>query len=134
MSCCSPALPSARARVRVRRFSLRRANNATMARSSFGSNQRDYNHSIHIASKARNSARRKQTSSGGERSPMVKLESSSGECECGEGGFADINGTKVSGALLRGLSLSNAAGETKVLSDVIGSEGKAVIVYLRHLG
>lgn len=61
-------------------------------------------------------------------------QSSSGECECGEGGFADINGTKVSGALLRGLSLSNAAGETKVLSDVIGSEGKAVIVYLRHLG
>jgi len=40
----------------------------------------------------------------------------------------------VDGALLRGLELTDAFGARKRVADVIGAEGKAVVVYLRHLG
>lgn len=87
-----------------------------------------HNHSVNIAAKARHISSARAESS----TPFAATVA--GECECGETGAADINGVEVDGALLRGLELTDAFGARKRVADVIGAEGKAVVVYLRHLG
>jgi len=77
------------------------------------------------------------------RSAGVKMMAASGaeapvaaeRCDCeGEAGTASVNGVDVSADLIRGLALTDAEGNTKMVSDVIGTDGKAVVVFLRHLG
>ena len=40
----------------------------------------------------------------------------------------------VNGAKLRNLVLADATGARKATSELIGEDGKAVVIFLRHLG
>ena len=60
-----------------------------------------------------------------------------GEEDCGcEGGGQTvmINDTTVDATLLRSLKVTTADGGQLPLSQVTGETGKAVVVFLRHLG
>ena len=45
-----------------------------------------------------------------------------------------MNDVAVSGATLRSMVLANSDGERVAAETLIGTEGKAVVVFLRHLG
>ena len=65
--------------------------------------------------------------------------STAGECGCedvldGAVKGVTMNGVSVTGSTLRSMVLSNAAGTPTAASSLIGEEGKAVVVFLRHLG
>ena len=45
-----------------------------------------------------------------------------------------MNDVRVSGATLRSTELVNARGTRETIGNVIGADGKAVVVFLRHLG
>lgn len=83
---------------------------------------------MNIASKARVSNAARTESS------TTTMANVAGECACGVDGSAEINGVSVDGALLRSLELTDPYGARKQVSDLVGTEGKAVVVYLRHLG
>lgn len=56
------------------------------------------------------------------------------ECELPELDSVIVNGVDVSGSSLRSTELVNTRGERVSVSSLIGDEGKAVVVFLRHLG
>mmetsp|Transcript_27908 Transcript_27908/g.38590 ORF Transcript_27908/g.38590 Transcript_27908/m.38590 type:complete len:123 (+) Transcript_27908:37-405(+) len=64
----------------------------------------------------------------------LKTRAESSDCECDFAGSADVNGTRVTGATLRAMTLTDVGGSKKALSEVVGEDGKAVVVFLRHLG
>jgi len=45
-----------------------------------------------------------------------------------------MNGVSVTGGSLRSTVLADVAGNRVPVSNMVGDEGKAVIVFLRHLG
>lgn len=45
-----------------------------------------------------------------------------------------MNDVAVSGASLRSMVLADVAGERVAAETLIGTQGKAVVVFLRHLG
>jgi len=47
---------------------------------------------------------------------------------------ANMNGVDVSGSSLRSTVLADSSGRRVPVSSLIGDEGKAVVVFLRHLG
>lgn len=55
------------------------------------------------------------------------------EVPCSSEG-AEINGVFVTAGKLRALMLTDANGTKRPVTDVIGADGKAVVVFLRHLG
>ena len=57
------------------------------------------------------------------------------DCQCAEptGGVV-VAGRSVTGQSLRDMSLVDASGRRTRAGDLIGDEGKAVVVFLRHLG
>lgn len=57
------------------------------------------------------------------------------DCGCAEdAGSILMNGVRVSGATLRATELADVSGARRTVGSVIGAEGKAVVVFLRHLG
>ena len=57
------------------------------------------------------------------------------DCGCANtDGTAVVNGVSVTGGSLRSTTLVDRSGQPTPISSVIGSEGKAVVVFLRHLG
>ena len=46
----------------------------------------------------------------------------------------DADKVAVTGATLRGLRLTNAAGEEQTLGEAMGEGGSSVVCFLRHLG
>lgn len=57
-------------------------------------------------------------------------------CEPGEDGVGSVmmNDVRVSGSTLRSIMFADESGDRTSVESVIGSEGKGVIVFLRHLG
>mmetsp|Transcript_27316 Transcript_27316/g.45555 ORF Transcript_27316/g.45555 Transcript_27316/m.45555 type:complete len:112 (-) Transcript_27316:729-1064(-) len=57
-------------------------------------------------------------------------------CELGEDGAGSVmmNDVRVSGSTLRSIVLTDKSGDRASVESVIGSKGKGVIVFLRHLG
>ena len=53
------------------------------------------------------------------------------ECACSDGGAATMNGVGVTGASLRAVSMVDGA--SKTVGDAVGYDGKAVVLFLRHL-
>ena len=49
-------------------------------------------------------------------------------------GTVMVNDVLVSGATLRATELADVTGARATVSSVLGTEGKAVVVFLRHLG
>lgn len=45
-----------------------------------------------------------------------------------------MNDVRVTGATLRATELVDASGVRKTIGSVVGEEGKAVVIFLRHLG
>ena len=45
-----------------------------------------------------------------------------------------MNGVSVTGSTLRSMVLADATGKPTSASSLIGEDGKAVVVFLRHLG
>ena len=45
-----------------------------------------------------------------------------------------MNDVSVSGRTLRSTELKNVGGDSVPVSSLIGEDGKAVVVFLRHLG
>ena len=45
-----------------------------------------------------------------------------------------MNDVRVTGATLRATELADAAGTPKTIGSVVGEDGKAVVIFLRHLG
>jgi len=81
------------------------------------SNLRENNHSLRMGGRASD--------------PPMKARQ---EClECNEG-VANVNGTRVTGTSIREMSLVDMFGARRVVSEVSGEDGKAVVVFLRHLG
>lgn len=72
--------------------------------------------------------------------PSVAMAAATGateDCGCDDEQGAvsvDINGTNVDGSLLRSLKLTAADGSQKSIADVVGPDGKALVVFLRHFG
>ena len=56
------------------------------------------------------------------------------ECACSNGGTATMNGVGVTGASLRAVSMVDVDGTSKTVGDAVGYDGKAVVLFLRHLG
>jgi len=56
------------------------------------------------------------------------------ECACSDAGVATMNGVGVTGASLRAVSMVDADGARKTVGDVVGTDGKALVLFLRHLG
>ena len=54
-------------------------------------------------------------------------------CEDADGSIM-LNGVSVSGSTLRDMELATASGTRARASSLIGEDGKAVVVFLRHLG
>lgn len=55
-------------------------------------------------------------------------------CKPCEDGSVQINGQLVTPKALREVEVLNSRGESKQLLNVVGDEGKSVVVFLRHLG
>jgi hypothetical protein len=55
-------------------------------------------------------------------------------CGCAEEQGVLMNAVRVTGRTLRDTVLADPSGGRTALKDVIGDEGKAVVVFLRHLG
>ena len=60
-------------------------------------------------------------------------------CDAPEGvvvptGDVVMNDVRVSGSSLRAMQLTGVDGESVEVGSLIGTEGKAVVVFLRHLG
>jgi len=55
------------------------------------------------------------------------------DCGCEEGGVL-MNDVRVTGRTLRSTVLADANGSRSSVGEVIGDEGKAVVIFLRHLG
>lgn len=69
--------------------------------------------------------------------PAMAMVAAAGEnCGCAtpEGRTATINGTVVNAQRLRAVQLLGVEGKTATLGDLVGPSGKAVVVFLRHLG
>lgn len=49
-------------------------------------------------------------------------------------GNAEVNGKIVGSKTLRSLELVGADGIRRTISEVVSDEGKAVVVFLRHMG
>ena len=57
------------------------------------------------------------------------------DCGCAEeSGGVLMNDVRVTGRTLRNTLLADANGSRSSVGEVIGDEGKAVVVFLRHLG
>jgi len=58
------------------------------------------------------------------------------DCGCADNsdGSVQMNGVAVSGSSLRSTVLADTSGARVPVSSLIGDEGKAVVVFLRHLG
>ena len=55
-------------------------------------------------------------------------------CEPTASKGVSMNGISVTGDTLRATELVDALGARKTIGSVIGEEGKAVVIFLRHLG
>ena len=65
---------------------------------------------------------------------LSAVEPATTDCGCAEDGSVQMNGVAVSGSTLRGTVLADVNGARTSVSGVIGEDGKAVVVFLRHLG
>ena len=65
---------------------------------------------------------------------LSAVEPATTDCGCAEDGSVQMNGIAVSGATLRSTVLADVNGARTPVSDIIGENGKAVVVFLRHLG
>lgn len=66
----------------------------------------------------------------------VSLEptSAGADCGCAEPQGVLVNDVRVTGRKLRSMVLANADGNREPVCSAIGDEGKAVVIFLRHLG
>jgi len=55
-------------------------------------------------------------------------------CGCAAADAISMNDVSVSGRTLRSTELKNVGGDSVPVSSLIGEDGKAVVVFLRHLG
>ena len=55
-------------------------------------------------------------------------------CEASSADSVMMNDVRVTGNTLRSMTLSDVNGERVTADSLIGKEGKAVVVFLRHLG
>jgi len=69
-------------------------------------------------------------------SAEVEVATATGEdCGCAsDAAGVSMNGVSVTGGSLRSTVLADVAGNRVPVSSMVGNEGKAVIVFLRHLG
>ena len=73
---------------------------------------------------------------------LSELQTEQQDCGCAEevaGVVTPTNGVmmnsvRVTGATLRGTELVNSRGTPTTVGSVIGEDGKAVVIFLRHLG
>ena len=57
------------------------------------------------------------------------------DCGCDDTtGSIMMNGVRVSGATLRATELADVSGARRSVGSMIGEDGKAIVVFLRHLG
>lgn len=57
-----------------------------------------------------------------------------GDCGCSPAVAYNMNGVSVTGATLRGMELSDRRGARSRAAQLLGEDGPAVVVFLRHLG
>ena len=68
---------------------------------------------------------------------LCLAETSSGvdaDCGCAEPQGVVMNDVRVTGRTLRSMVLANADGNREPVCSAIGDEGKAAVIFLRHLG
>ena len=66
---------------------------------------------------------------------LCLAETSAGaDCGCAEPQGVLMNDVRVTGRTLRSMVLANADGNREPVRSAIGDEGKAVVIFLRHLG
>jgi hypothetical protein len=65
---------------------------------------------------------------------LSAVEPATTDCGCAENGSVQMNGVAVSGSTLRSTVLADVNGVRTPVSQLIGEDGKAVVVFLRHLG
>ena len=65
---------------------------------------------------------------------LSAVEPSTTDCGCAENGSVQMNGVAVSGSTLRSTVLADVNGVRTPVSQLIGEDGKAVVIFLRHLG
>jgi len=63
----------------------------------------------------------------------VEVEVEAEDCGCPEPIAYRMNGVSVTGATLRGMELADRIGVRTRASELLGEDGPAVVVFLRHL-
>merc|ERR1719502_2231118 len=56
------------------------------------------------------------------------------DCGCTQPGSIMMNDVLVTATTLRSMQLADASGARATISSVIGEDGRAVVIFLRHLG